>query len=267
MSTVQHTSSPEQEALELIGTLAAAPEKTAVLQEFLTERLKALDTNLKDASVDQLRKVLNEFPSGEPDSPVAASTGAVEACSVKGVELDPRIQVVLDKSRSPIIQAVLDKYFTSVDASHSDRIGWELRDGAVAKDAVREIDALNRELHRETLLPTDYAASVAEGYETAAGARTGEVVLGVSGSQKMDHWDMKSHLAEQNMSLPTRYDSIVSLNLSLLLRGEHPLEGGKKELRDARGVLAAYGTGLYAYDHVDSRSWARLRLSALGSPN
>ena len=266
MSTVQHTSSPEQEALELIGTLAAAPEKTAVLQEFLTERLKALDTNLKDASVDQLRKVLNEFPSGEPDSPVAASTGAVEACSVKGVELDPRIQVVLDKSRSPIIQAVLDKYFTSVDASHSDRIGWELRDGAVAKDAVREIDALNRELHRETLLPTDYAASVAEGYETAAGARTGEVVLGVSGSQK-NYWDMLSHLAKQNMSLSTRYDSIVSLNLSLLLRGEHPLEGGKKELRDARGVLAAYGTGLYAYDHVDSRSWARLRLSALGSPN
>jgi len=166
----------------------------------------------------------------------------------------------------PRVVAVRDQYFKIADISPTGELKWELKDGAVAKSAVEAMDKVNRAVYNKTLLPSDYAADVAEGYDKETGPRTGQAVLGVPNSQGKNHEQMEVFLQPQGISLSSRYNSLVSLNVGLLLTGKHPLENGM-ELRDARGVLAAVDNRLDADDHDAYRPYDNPRLSALGSRN
>ena len=127
---------------------------------------------------------------------------------------------------------------------------------------VEEIDEINRDIHIKTLIPSSYCQR-AGGYEPRLG---GKVTLGVAGTEGKDYWDMEKVLKPENMSYSTRLDSIVGLNLQLLLTGKHSLEGDKW-LRDARGMLCVDHNELDADDDDGFRPYDSLRFSASASPN
>jgi len=128
LSTVNNASTAVLAAMAAGQTTAELPQ-TAL--EAMARLLRAHTSAEVSAAMGKERVALQAAPT----APVT------EACVVKGVGIDHKVR------------GVLDKYFKLADISKPGEIAWELKDDAVARAAVEEMDAVNRSVHKKTVLP------------------------------------------------------------------------------------------------------------------
>lgn len=143
----------------------------------------------------------------------------------------------------PRVVEVRDQLFKIASISPTGQVDWELKDGVVAKNAVEVINEVTKSVYGKTLIPTRYTTKIAGGYDNEDGPRNGNALPCITNSENKNHDQMEEFLRNQGLSLATRYNCIVSLNVGLLLTGTHPMEKFDRyeeygiRLRDADGVL------------------------------
>jgi hypothetical protein len=164
-------------------------------------------------------------------------------------------------------QALLDRHFSFVDVSLSDRIAYKVRKDVVPRELVDALDDLISDTQCQTLRSTGFISSKVKGYDRPlSDGYLGVCGIGVQGSQGKNESDMGKFLNGQGMHFSERLNSLISLKLNLLLRGENPFEGGR-EFRDSCGVLHTRDGRLRDDGDFRHRIFSHDKLSALGSPN